>query len=182
MPKAPKAEAEDDSLLLDTSVAVDYGYLVFGKRRISRYDHIVKRHSRRFGFDWRMISAQIYAESRFDTTACSRVGALGLMQIMPSTARGLGVEPSLLLNPEQNVALGCYYNHWLYNLWNDKQGSDRFRFTFASYNAGRERVLGAQRECGKEHWSTVKTHLPSETRKYVYVIFKKYEVYKQHFF
>ena len=76
-----------------------------GLCRISPYDKIVKRYARRWGFDWRLISAQIFVESGFREKARSRVGALGLMQIMPSTAKWLGVDPSALLRPEDATTI-----------------------------------------------------------------------------
>ena len=83
--------------------------------RISPYDHMIKKYSRRFGFDWRLIAAQIFAESHFRPSAKSHVGAIGLMQIMPNTAKHMKVDPGLLLKPEQNISLGCLYDRQLYN-------------------------------------------------------------------
>ena len=59
--------------------------------KISKYDPLVKKHARRYGFDWRLISAQMYAESSFRPDVVSNAGAVGLMQIMPSTAKWLGL-------------------------------------------------------------------------------------------
>lgn len=163
--------------MADSSAALDYGNMLFGKRRISKYDPIVKKYARRYGFDWRLISAQIYAESNFRNTAKSGVGALGLMQIMPSTAKHHGVNPDLLLKPEHNIRLGCYYNRWLYALWKDKKGKERLAFTFASYNAGRGRVLRTQSKVGSKKFKLVKPALPKETQNYVEKIFRKYHTY-----
>ena len=150
-----------------------------GRCRISPYDKLGKRYARRWGFDWRLISAQIFAESHFREKAESSAGALGLMQIMPSTAKWLGVDPSTLLRPDDNISLGCYYNRKLYDLWKDRDESHRLAFTFASYNAGPTRVRRATRRAKDPHtWDGIRWHLPGQTRIYVARIFRKYEEYK----
>ncbi|MEE9169698.1 MAG: transglycosylase SLT domain-containing protein [bacterium] len=155
----------------------------FPAKRLSRYDAIIKKYSRRYGFDWRLIAAQIFVESRFEVEARSRMGAVGLMQILPGTARHLGVEETMLLKPEQNIALGCLYDRRLYNLWKNKEGTNRIAFTFASYNAGRSRVLRAERRAASlSQWAAVKSHLPRETQNYVGRIFAKYSEYKKSHF
>lgn len=147
--------------------------------RISPYDRVVKKHARRWGFDWRLISAQIFVESRFREQAKSKVGAMGLMQIMPSTAKWLGKDPASMVRPEDNIALGCYYNRKLYELWKDREESHRLAFTFASYNAGPGRVRRATRRAEDPYtWDGIRPHLPGQTRAYVVHIFRKYEEYK----
>jgi|Deesub1362B_J571_1020462.scaffolds.fasta_scaffold04185_2 membrane-bound lytic murein transglycosylase F len=151
--------------------------------RISPYDRIIKKYSRRYGFDWRLIAAQIFVESRFNPRARSHRGALGLMQILPGTARHFGIDPKLLLKPEQNIALGTFYDRRLYNLWDGTQGIHRIAFMLASYNAGRRRVLRAQQKAHKPHlWEGVRPYLPKQTREYVRKIFKKYNYYKTRYF
>jgi len=76
---------------------------------ISPYDRLVKKYARQYGFDWLLISAQIYAESSFRADAVSPVGARGLMQVMPSTARDSDIDPDTLCTPEVGISFGCYY-------------------------------------------------------------------------
>ncbi len=148
--------------------------------RISPYDRIVKKYARRFGFDWRLISAQIYAESRFRPNVVSRRGAIGLMQVLPSTARHFNVDPKLLLKPEHNIALGCYFDRWLYEKWKKPRGKHRIAFMLASYNAGRRRILAAYIRAGRKPvWEALKPHVPGQTRRYVEKIFRKYEEYRR---
>lgn len=153
---------------------------------ISKYDHIIKKMSRRFGFDWRLVAAQAYVESNFRNSAKSHVGAVGLMQIMPSTAQYLGVDPSQLIKPEVNVALGVRYNQRLYSLWKRQleKNPHRLAFALASYNAGRGRVLHSYRKnMGEDSlalWPHVYPDLPEETELYVHKIFLKYDFYKKH--
>ncbi len=159
---------------------------------ISRYDKIVRKYSRRYLFDWRLISAQIYTESRFRAGARSYRGALGLMQIMPGTARWLeekagdkvselkGVS-QMLLKPELNIHLGCYYDAMLLSrIKNAKTSEDRHKMMFAAYNAGPGNLNRARRKSdAPQIWQGIKEHLPMETRKYVPKIYNKYAVYKQ---
>lgn len=70
-------------------------------------DDVVQRASRRYGVEVGLIKAVIKAESNFNPNAVSRVGARGLMQLMPATARGLGVADSF--DPEQNVMAGTRF-------------------------------------------------------------------------
>jgi hypothetical protein len=149
---------------------------------ISRYDRLIKKMSRRFGFDWRLIAAQIYAESRFDTTAKSHVGAKGLMQIMPRTAKHLGTDPLRLHIPEVNVATGCLYDKRMVTLWkrNVDHPQERLAFALASYNAGRGRVLRSFVTDSLETWELVHPLLPGETQDYVHRIALKYDFYKRH--
>lgn len=75
--------------------------------RVSPYDEIFKRHSARIGWDWRLLAAISYAESRFNNDVVSWAGARGIMQVMPSTARGHGVSPDSLVNPEISIKLAA---------------------------------------------------------------------------
>ena len=144
---------------------------------------MIKKDSRRYGLDWRLIAAQIFVESRFEVQARSGKGAIGLMQLMPGTAKYLGADVLKLLLPEQNIALGCFYDRKLFQLWRDKEGTNRLAFTLASYNAGRFRILRAENKAGKSgYWSKVKNYVPLETRNYVGRIFGKYVEYKKKYF
>ena len=164
----------------------------FASISISKYDPLVKKHARRYGFDWRLISAQIYAESSFRSDVVSHAGAVGLMQIMPSTAKWLGVDPKLLTKPEVNISLGCYYDWRLYSALKDIDTErDRLALMLASYNCGPGRMRRARRkaasfsdasdrrETNNGSWDKVKPYLPKETQRYVPKIFSKYAEYRK---
>lgn len=70
-------------------------------------DAIIEKAARRYGIDGELIRAVIKAESNFNPKAVSSAGAQGLMQLMPATARGLGVSDSF--DPEQNVMAGTRF-------------------------------------------------------------------------
>jgi hypothetical protein len=78
-----------------------------GKRpAASSFDAAIEKHAHTHGVDPDIVRAVIFVESNFDPVARSRVGAIGLMQLMPATARALGVDP---LTPEQNIEGGVRY-------------------------------------------------------------------------
>jgi membrane-bound lytic murein transglycosylase F len=79
--------------------------------QLSPWDDVVRRHADPYDFDWRLIVAQIYQESRFDPDARSPMGATGLMQLMPRTGEQVGV--TNLSNPEKNVLGGIRYLDWV---------------------------------------------------------------------
>ena len=178
-PKETQQNVGTGSQLVRADSLANVSVETWGFRRISPYDKIVRKYARRWGFDWRLISAQIFVESGFREGVQSYVGAQGLMQIMPSTAKWLGKDPKLLIRPEDNIALGCYYDRKLYGVWKEREGGNRLAFMLASYNAGLGNVRKARRRATDPNtWEGIRPYLPRETRAYVPRIFKKYEEYK----
>lgn len=114
-------------------------------RRLSPYDELIQEHARRHDFDWRLITAQIFHESGFDPEARSPRGALGLMQILPRSARQVGISGDLT-DPETNVRAGLRYLDWLRERFEEElRVEDRMWFTLAAYNAGAGHVRDARR-------------------------------------
>lgn len=112
--------------------------------QISPYDSLLARVATGLGWDWRLLAAQVAQESRFDPRARSFAGARGLLQLMPRTAKEMGVRNSA--NPEQNLAGGVRYLAQLTQQWSDiPDENERLKFVLASYNAGRGHILDAQR-------------------------------------
>lgn len=111
---------------------------------ISRFDHLVKRQARQIDWDWRLLSALIYEESRFDPNAISWAGASGLMQLMPETGAEFGA--SNLFDPAQNIRAGARFLQSLEREWDDiPEPESRIKFILASYNVGAGHVRDAQR-------------------------------------
>ncbi len=111
---------------------------------LSPYDKVIRRYSEQYSFDWRLMSAQAWRESRFDPNAKSFVGALGLFQVMPATGKELGF--TKLQQPDQGVHAGVKYMHQLLNRFDASLPLDeRVRFSLAAYNAGMGRVQDARR-------------------------------------
>ncbi|NOR74828.1 MAG: transporter substrate-binding domain-containing protein [Draconibacterium sp.] len=115
------------------------------KGKISEYDNIVKEIANEYNWDWRLVSSIIYHESRFNAEAGSWAGAYGLMQIMPTTAKGLGIED--YHDPKQNIKGGVLLMNWLNNqfLKSIPDSTERVKFVLASYNIGMGHVKDAQR-------------------------------------
>ncbi len=109
---------------------------------ISPFDTLIKKYAGQYGFDWRLVAAQIYQESRFDPKARSAAGARGLLQVMPATAREMGFKG--LNTTEQGIAAGVkYLDHVRRQFPESMPVLDRMWFTLASYNAGSGHVRDA---------------------------------------
>ncbi|MDG2279483.1 MAG: transporter substrate-binding domain-containing protein [Flavicella sp.] len=112
--------------------------------KISVYDELIKTESEKLGWDWRLVASLIYQESRFDPKAKSWAGAGGLMQIMPSTAKELGVPNRS--DPKHSVQGGTKYLASLYNKFEEAEDeTQRQKLAMASYNCGYYHVLDAQK-------------------------------------
>jgi membrane-bound lytic murein transglycosylase F len=111
---------------------------------LSPYDEIVKNNVIPYYFDWRLIVSQMYQESRFDPNAYNPSGAKGLMQMLPRTAKSLGV--TNLTEPEQAISSGVQYLDWTRDRFSkDLPVQEQIFFSLASYNAGFGHVKDAQR-------------------------------------
>lgn len=121
----------------------EFSSLTAGK--ISEYDDLIKKQSQSIGWDWRLISSLIFQESRFDTKAVSWAGAFGLMQLMPNTAKSLGVEETS--SPQDQIKAGIKQLAELDNYWKNhiEDEKERVKFVLASYNAGLGHVQDACR-------------------------------------
>ena len=111
---------------------------------LSPYDEIVRDKSSKYRFDWRLITSQMYQESRFNPKAKSAAGAQGLMQVLPRTAKELGIQD--LTKPEQSIDAGVQYMNWTRDRFSEEMPTqERLFFALAAYNAGFGHVKDAQR-------------------------------------
>lgn len=152
---------------------VESEYLTGETGRLSEYDDLIARNAATINWDWRLLASQMYQESLFDPRARSWAGAAGLLQLMPATAREMGVSDPY--DPEQNVAGGVRYLQWLEEQWlNDVPDPDqRLRFVLASYNTGRGHVQDAQRLATKnghdpQNWEHVSHWLLQKSKRSVF--------------
>jgi membrane-bound lytic murein transglycosylase F len=131
----------------ETIVKSDYYYINTGK--ISQWDDIIKSASTRINWDWRLLASLICQESRFDPDVESRVGAYGLMQIMPLTGKNYGID--ITASPSDNIKAGTMYINLLQSIFESKitNPQERIKFVLASYNAGPGHVLDAMKLAGK---------------------------------
>ena len=117
--------------------------------RISAYDSIFRIYADTIGWDWKMLAAVAYVESKFDTAAVSNVGAQGLMQMMPNTARAMGVPEGKEHDPEESVRAAVDYFAYLSHLFRRVPEPERIYFVLASYNAGFGHIQDAMRLANK---------------------------------
>lgn len=106
--------------------------------KISVYDDSFKRHAHVSGYDWRLLAAIGFNESRFNNDIISWAGAQGLMQLMPVTAQAMGIDPSDLSNPDRNILAAAKLLKKLDSSLVDKvpDKDERLMFVIAAYNCG----------------------------------------------
>jgi membrane-bound lytic murein transglycosylase MltF len=119
-------------------------------------------------WDWRWGKAQCYQESRLNPTAVSPVGALGLCQFMPATAREIFPKVGHIADPravEPSILAWGYYMATLRRVWrSERPEGERRRLAQASYNAGAGNILRAQKICGNpRNWGSILPCLPGVT-------------------
>jgi len=112
--------------------------------KISHFDHLFKKYASEIGWDWRLIASLAYNESNFDSTAVSWVGARGLMQLMPRTARAMGVPEGKEQNPEESVKAATKYLAQLSRSFSKVTDPDeKTKFVLGAYNAGIGHIFDA---------------------------------------
>ena len=135
-----------------------------------KYEHIVTGHAKNYDLDAALLAAVIYRESKFEADAESSSGAIGLMQLLPDTAKGIalhtggaGFRVADLYEPEINVRYGSFYLRRLQRKYDDT------RLALAAYNAGQANVDG---------WLAAGEGIPfPETREYVDEVLEIRDIY-----
>lgn len=117
----------------------------FKNGRISAFDNLFKKHAKAIGWDWRLLAAQGFIESHFDSTAVSWAGARGLMQIMPRTAKSYGLEMEHIHEVEPSIATAVKVIRDLNRSLSAKvkDPEERKKFIVAAYNSGLAHILDA---------------------------------------
>ncbi len=120
------------------------------KKRLSRYDAIIKEYAKQYNWDWRLLSALAYQESRFQQNNKNQWGAIGVFQIKKMVATEKYVNIPDIEGPENarnNIHAGIKYLSWLrktYFIDPKIEGKDRIRLALAAYNAGPGRLRQAR--------------------------------------
>ena len=163
------------ALILSTAVH-DVAHAQTKARTRDDYDEIFRKYTKRFfgpGFDWQYFKAQAMAESNLVPSAKSRVGATGLMQLMPATYKAIQSNaPNLraIDDPDSNIAAGIMYDRDLWRRYKDHEvEAERLRFMYAGYNSGPGTINRAKRVAVQEKldayaWKNVETVAPRVQR------------------
>jgi len=152
---------------------------------------LFKKYGERYDLDWLLMAAQGYQESGLDQSVRSRVGAIGVMQVMPGTAGDKSVNIPDIENLESNIHAGIKYDRWVVNTFFDDPELpplQRALFALASYNAGPGRVRQLRREAAERgldpnRWFDnveviAARRIGRETVQYVSNIYKYYLAYQ----
>jgi len=161
---------------------------------MKRFDELsgyFKKYSEQYKFEWLLLVAQGYQESGLDQSVRSPVGAVGVMQVMPTTAADRNVKIANIHLVEPNIQAGAKYMRFLVNQYFDEPGIDnlnRHLFAFASYNGGPNRIARLRREAAARGLDPNKwfnnvellaaEQIGRETVQYVSNIYKYYVAYK----
>lgn len=121
------------------------------KGYISDFDDLFKKHAKSLDWDWRLLAALSWAESGFDPTQESRMGAKGLMQVLPSSAQHHGVDSAAIMNPDVNLRAAVEILKKIDKALKSKvpDKEERIKFDLAAYNSGLAHVLDAIRLANK---------------------------------
>jgi membrane-bound lytic murein transglycosylase MltF len=152
---------------------------------------IFRKYGDQYGFDFLIVSAQGYQESRLDQSARSKAGAIGIMQLLPSTAADPNVGIPDITTKENNIHAGIKYLNFIRNRYFDDPEIDRLNqtyFALAAYNAGPARVAGLRKKAAQQGYDpdvwfdnveiVAAKEIGHETVSYVANIMKYYAVYR----
>ena len=157
--------------------------------KFQRTVDLFRKYGEKYDLDYLLIMAQGYQESQLNQAAHSRVGAVGIMQVMPATGKAMDVGDIHQVEP--NIHAGVKYIRFMADRYYADQPMDRINktlFAFASYNAGPARVAELRRAAGKRGldpnvWFNnveviASERIGRETVQYVSNIYKYYIAYK----
>ncbi|MCG7495295.1 lytic transglycosylase F [Vibrio sp. Of7-15] len=160
--------------------------------RFEQLSPVFNQYANKYQFDWLMISAQAFQESRFDNSSISSKGAVGIMQVLPTTAKEPYVNIPNIYKLENNVHAGVRYLRFILDRYfTDEEISidNRMYFALAAYNAGPAKIR-KMRRLAKEYgyddkiWFNnvemmARKYISREPVNYVNNISRYYVIYKQ---
>jgi membrane-bound lytic murein transglycosylase MltF len=160
-------------------------------KRFDELSKYFKKYATQYNFEWLLLVAQGYQESGLDQTTRSPVGAIGVMQVMPTTAKDRNVNIPNIHLVEPNIHAGAKYMRFLVDQYFDEPGIDnvnRHLFAFAAYNGGPNRIARLRREARAQGLDPDKwfnnvellaaQQIGRETVQYVSNIYKYYIAYR----
>lgn len=179
-----KQSSEYQKLLTSVKRIKTHSRYGFGVTRynISQYDALVRKYSQDIGWDWRLLSALIYQESKFNPGVVSSRGATGLMQVMESTAQRYGIED--IYSPDENIRAGVRELSRLQRRYK-KMGADSSNLlilTIAAYNCGEGKMDGYMKKAlsdgkNKIEWENLIPYASKETVAHVEKTLRQYDIY-----
>ena len=206
--QSPKLKAAVDAFVKTHKKGTLYGNILFKRylkslrwvrnpleqadmARFEATSEIFKKYADRYNFDWLMLAAQGYQESRLDQSARSPAGAIGVMQLLPNTAADPAVGIPNIHKRDPNIHAGIKYMRWIIDTYFSDAGVDKLNktlFSFASYNAGPSRIARLRKKAAKEGldrnvWfrnveRVVAREVGRETVQYVSNIYKYWVAYR----
>ncbi|MHC4325927.1 MAG: MltF family protein [Planctomycetota bacterium] len=161
------------------------------QKKLRKLRPLFEKYARKYGFDWLLIAAQGYQESGLNYSARSKSGAVGIMQLLPSTASDRAVNIPNIYKLENNIHAGVKYMAYLRNTFFESEQiapDARIHFSLAAYNAGPGRVRQFRRRAKQngldpDKWFDNVEYAAAEivgpeTVRYVENIHKYYVAYK----
>lgn len=158
--------------------------------RLNRLVELFQKYGDQYSFDYLIVAAQGYQESQLDQSARSEAGAVGIMQLLPSTAADPNVGIPDISKEEPNIHAGIRYLNFIRSRYFDEPGIDPMNqtlFALASYNAGPARIVSLRKKAAEKGYDpnlwfdnvevVVAREVGSETVKYVSNILKYYVAY-----
>jgi membrane-bound lytic murein transglycosylase MltF len=159
------------------------------RQKLIKYQSYIKEYAKKYGFDWLRIAAMAYQESHLDRNVRSRTGAVGIMQMLPGTAREVGMRD--ISGAKNNIHAGVKYLAYLRDTYFDDPGiapGDKVDFALAAYNAGPTRIEALRRKAAEmgldpDKWffnveQAALREIGWETVHYVSNIYKYYIAYR----
>lgn len=154
------------------------------ERIVLEHEDLIDTYAPKYGIPRELLAAVIMAESGFDPKARSSAGAIGLMQLMPTTAEemagrmGIEYDEYALTDPEYNISMGTYYLAYLY-----RNLGENWDTALAAYNAGIGNVLKwLEDERYTDDGTTLKEIPFKETKNYVSRVNKYKQKYKDKYY
>ena len=206
--ESPKLKATLDGFVAKNRVGTTMGNMILRRylqntkwarnatsaTEMKRFDELskyFKKYATQYNFEWLLLVAQGYQESGLDQTTRSPVGAIGVMQVMPTTAKDRNVNIPNIHLVEPNIHAGAKYMRFLVDQYFDEPGIDKLNrhlFAFAAYNGGPNRIARLRREAKAQGFDPDKwfnnvellaaQQIGRETVQYVSNIYKYYIAYR----
>jgi membrane-bound lytic murein transglycosylase MltF len=161
------------------------------KKKLEKYESLFRKYASQYGFDWMLIAALAYQESKLDNNKRNPSGAVGVMQVLPETAADRNIGIHNVREVENNIHAGVKYLAFLrsrYFTGGKMRERDRIRFALAAYNAGptkirRSRAVAKDMGLNPDRWfrnveMAVLKMVGQETVRYVSSINKYYLLYR----